>query len=138
MENNLQKDLNARKAMKAEDLLKKKDLLKARFNQSVLLEVGDLGLFKFRVPTRDDMKDALGFKLNGEDFENEMFIYTCCVEPSLKTEEIQALKEDKNDHPVEVVNQIFLEGEIGYIAKTLIEKAGFSDEAVKVIEDTKN
>lgn len=137
MDKNLEKDLSVKKVLKAEDLLKKKDLLKKRFNQSAFFDT-ELGRFKFRVPTREDIMDSEGFALDGENMEDEMLIYACCLEPSLKSEEIQGLKDDANDHPVTVVRKIFLIGEIATLSRDLIKLAGFGEESVKVYKEVKN
>ena len=84
------------------------------------------------------MKDSTGFNVNKEEMEDEMLIYSCSVEPNLRSKELQELKEDENDHPVMVVRSLFLQGEIGMIATRLIKKAGFSEDSARIIEDTKN
>ena len=118
----------------AKTLLERKNLLEKRKQKEFEVEVKDLGVFKLRTPTTADLIDAREY--GGGDYENEFIVYTCTVEPNLKSQELQQGFEVKD--PVDIVNEIFLPGEVAELATILVKSAGFNNEVAKVVDDTKN
>lgn len=120
--------------LSAKTLLEKKKIIEQKKNKFVFIEVQDLGTFKFRVPQTDDLLDAREYR-DGE-YEDEFILYTCCVEPNLRDQELQEAFECKE--PLDIIDAIFLPGEKTKVALRLVEASGFKDDAVKVIEEVKN
>ena len=67
---------------------------------------------------------------------NNYLVHACCIEPNLRDAEL--LKEFECKEPVEIVNKIFMIGEITSIADTLVKKAGFDKDNIEVVDKIKN
>lgn len=123
-------------AVTAKDLLEKRKLIQERKGQKVIVET-PLGDFLFKIPSMEILQDAKIYEGNHPDQDNQYCLYKCCLEPDLKDETLQ--KElNKGGEPVEIVNAVFLPGEVMNIAEILIEKAGYNKENVKAVEGVKN
>ena len=137
MDKGLQKEYTQKAVLTAEALLQRRGIIEKRLDAKVELETG-LGVFRFRVPTINDIRDASGYQVGGVDRENEMMIYICSDEPNLREKEIQESFVGENGHFLDVVEKIFLPGEIQQLAENLMIKAGYERKAVKVMEEVKN
>lgn len=120
--------------LNAKTLLERKNLLEKRKQKEFEVEVKDLGVFKLRTPITADLIDAREY--GGGNREDEYVIYACTLEPNLKSQELQSGFEVKD--PVDIVNEIFLPGEVAELATILVRSAGFNDDVAKVVDDTKN
>lgn len=117
-----------------DELLQKKDILRKRKEETFVIGVKDIGDFKFRVPDARDIDDANSY-LDGE-MADAYIINACAVEPIFNTE---ALREAYGvSTGIDVVNAIFLSGEVASISGEIVKKAGYREGLVKVVEETKN
>lgn len=115
-------------------LLERKNLLEKRKAKVFDVEIKDLGVVKLRTPLTEDLIDSREYGGGGR--EDEFIVYSCMVEPDLKSQELQSGFEVKD--PVDIVSEIFLPGEIAEIATILVKSAGYADNVAKVVDDTKN
>lgn len=124
-------------ALNAKELIKKRDLINQKKNKEIEI-VLDIGTFLFRLPTLDDYEDSEEYakRRKKQILANNYLIYTCCIEPNLRDEEL--LKEFECKEPVEIVDKIFVIGEITSIADTLVKKAGFDKDNIEVVDKIKN
>ena len=123
-------------AINAKDLLEKKKLIEDRQDQKVIIET-PLGDFTFKVPTMDVFEDAKIYEEKHKDKDYQYCIYKCCLEPDLKDQDLQR-ELNKGKDPIEIVDAIFLPGEVVSISNILIEKAGYESEGIKAVEGIKN
>lgn len=123
-------------AINAKDLLEKKKLIEDRQNQKVMIET-PLGDFTFKVPTIDILTDAKTYESAHKDKDNQYCVYKCCLEPDLKDQDLQR-EFNKGKDPIDIVDTIFLPGEISTIANILVEKAGYESKTIKAVEGIKN
>ncbi|NLY09364.1 MAG: hypothetical protein GXZ11_05635 [Tissierellia bacterium] len=118
----------------AKTLIEKKILIQKKKTKPVHISIQDLGTFKFRTPDMSDVIDSTSFKGGGH--EDQYLIYTCCEEPNLRDKELQETYECSE--PFDIVDKIFLPGEIQRTAKLLTEACGYKEDAAKVVEEIKN
>lgn len=118
----------------AKTLLQRKNLLEKRKQKEFEVEIRELGNIKFRTPITEDLIDAREY--GGGNYENEYLIYACSIEPNFKSQELQSGFEVKD--PVDIIEKIFLPGEIAELATILVKSAGYADDVAKVVDDTKN
>lgn len=125
-------------AISAKDLINKKQLIEDKKESQLEIEVPDVGTFLFRLPTINDYQDAQAKAKNRPDeaMENKYLIYTCCVEPALNDKELQ--DEFGCKEPIDIVDKLFMIGEISNIARILVEQAGFGDDYMRVVKKAKN
>lgn len=125
-------------AISAKDLIEKKKLIEDKKDKQIQIEVPETGTFLFRIPTLVDYEDAgaYGEKRKSGYEENKFLIHSCCLEPNLKDSELLEAYGVKN--PIDIIDKIFMVGEVSTIATTLVEKAGFKKDAYKVVEKAKN
>ena len=126
-------------AISAKDLIQKKKLIEDKRDKQIEIEVPDTGTFLFRIPNFIDYEDSEAYGKNRKQkgYEsNKYLIHACCLEPNLKDTELLEAYEVKN--PIDIVDKLFMVGEIQSIANTLVDKAGFDRGAYRVIEKTKN
>lgn len=125
-------------ALNAKELIKKRDLINQKKNKEIEIEVPDTGTFLFRLPTLEDYEDSEKYANARKKpiLANNYLIYTCCIEPNLTDEEL--LKEFECKESVEIVDKIFMIGEITSIADTLVKKAGFDKDNIEVVDKIKN
>lgn len=122
----------------AKDLLAKKDIIRERMNAKITLDT-ELGEITFRMPTREDIMDSQAYtNPSGADKSSEFLIYSTILEPDLRDAELQAEFLDKGEDPMNIVNKVFLAGEVVTVAMTLLNESGYSDESVKVVREVKN
>ena len=124
--------------LNAKELINKKKIIEDKKNKTIEIEVPDIGAFKFRLPDINDYNDSEAYGKSRKDNlkSNNYLLYACCLEPDLKDPELQKAYEVKD--PVDIVDKIFLFGEVGTIADILIKKAGFDKEVMGVYEKLKN
>lgn len=120
--------------LSAKALIEKRKLIEDKKRKEFLIEVQDLGAFRFRTPDFFDIVDSQAFK-DGENAD-DYIIYTCAVEPSLKNRELQEAFECHE--PFDIVDKLFLPGEKQRIASLLSEMAGYKKDVAKVVEEVKN
>lgn len=125
-------------ALNAKELIKKRDLINQKKNKEIEIEVPDTGTFLFRLPTLEDYEDSEAYAKSRKKqiLANNYLIHACCIEPNLRDEEL--LKEFECKEPVEIVDKIFMIGEITSIADTLVKKAGFDKDNIEVVDKIKN
>lgn len=125
-------------AISAKDLINKRQLIEDKKEAQVEIEVPDVGAFLFRLPTINDYQDAKAKAKNRKDegMENKYLIYACCLEPALNNKELQDAYECKE--PIEIVDKLFMIGEITSIAQILVDKAGFNNDYKTVVKKAKN
>ena len=88
-------------------------------------------------PNRAIITDSA--EMGGDDgtMGDVYIVYQCVTEPALKSKELQDAFECIE--PMEIVEKLFLPGEINAIAKELLELAGYDQNGVrKVTDDVKN
>nr|DAN97644.1 MAG TPA: tail assembly chaperone protein [Caudoviricetes sp.] len=117
-----------------EELLQKKDILTGRKTETFLIEVKDVGEFRFRIPALSDIDDANAF-MDGKDTDAYL-VNACVVEPRFSDERMREVYGVSTG--IDVVKEIFLGGEIQAISNELVRKAGYSSNLVKVVEQVKN
>ena len=125
-------------AISAKDLIEKKKLIEDKKDKQIEIEVPETGTFLFRVPNLVDYEDATAYgkkRDNGYE-ENKFLVHSCCLEPNLKDSELVEAYGVKS--PIDIVDKIFMVGEVSTIATTLIQKAGFDKDSYKVVEKAKN
>lgn len=124
-------------ALNAKELIKKRDLINQKKNKEIEI-VLDIGTFLFRLPTLEDYEDSEAYAKSRKKpiLANDYLIHVCCIEPNLRDEEL--LKEFGCKEPVEIVNKLFMIGEITSIADTLVKKAGFDKDNIEVVDKIKN
>ncbi len=88
------------------------------------------GTIVIQQPDIPTTQDALKMDEDGDAY----LVYQCCVDPSLKDAQ---LREDGKD-PISLVYDLFLPGEITYIATECLKLAGYDPAAVNVVEAVKN
>lgn len=125
-------------AVSAKDLINNRKLIEERKDDQIEIEVPDVGAFLFRLPTINDYQDAQAKAKNrqNEAMENKYLIYTCCVEPGLNNKELQDAYECKE--PIDIVDKLFMIGEITSIAQILVDNAGFNNDYKTVVKKAKN
>lgn len=125
-------------AISAKDLINNRKLIEERKDDQIEIEVPDVGAFLFRLPTINDYQDAQAKAKNrqNEAMENKYLIYTCCVEPGLNNKELQDAYECKE--PIDIVDKLFMIGEITSIAQILVDNAGFNNDYKTVVKKAKN
>lgn len=125
-------------AISAKDLIAKKGLLEEEKEKIVSIDVEGVGSFDFRIPTMEDYTDATAKakKRPNKGIEDKWLVFACCVSPDLSDPELQKAYDCKE--PLEIVDKIFLIGVVSKIAQELVRQAGFSDEYVQVVDETKN
>ncbi|NLY20131.1 MAG: hypothetical protein GXZ08_02455 [Tissierellia bacterium] len=136
MDKDLKKSLEVKKVLKASDLIKKKNLIAKKLNGTVEVEVKDLGVFKFKTLTIDEINDGVEFGSKNEGYGDEYMILNACIEPNLRDEELK--KEFNVEFNHEIVRKILSPGEINRIIEILMEKAGFEEDVAKLVEEVKN
>lgn len=125
-------------AVSAKDLINNRKLIEDKKEAQIEIEVPDVGAFLFRLPTINDYQDAQAKAKNrqNEAMENKYLIYTCCVEPGLNNKELQDAYECKE--PIDIVDKLFMIGEITSIAQILVDNAGFNNDYKTVVKKAKN
>lgn len=83
-------------------------------------------------PTAAQIADARKMAGDSEEYGNAYIVYQCCVEPSLKSAELQC------GEPRDTVLSIFKPGEVQTIAGHLMKMAGYDDDSVTVADKLKN
>lgn len=124
--------------MNAKELIKKRQLIEDNKNKEFGIEVPDLGTFIFRIPTLEDYEDAEAYSKSRKNqmLANNYLVHACCVEPNLRDEEL--LKEFECKDPIDIIEKIFLFGQITNIADILVKKAGYDKENMKIVDKIKN
>lgn len=125
-------------AVSAKDLINNRKLIEERKEAQVEIEVPEVGTFLFRLPTINDYQDGLAKAKNRKDegMENKYLIYSCCVEPALTDKDLQDAYECRE--PIDIVDRLFMLGEITSIAQILVDKAGFNNDYKTVVKKAKN
>lgn len=83
-------------------------------------------------PTSAQLTDARKMAEDSEEYGNAYIVYQCCVEPSLKSAELQC------GEPYDTVLGIFKPGEVQMIAAHLMKMAGYDSDSVTVADKLKN
>lgn len=131
MEELVKSQFEQKARLTARTLIEKRELIQNKKNAKICIEVAELGEFVFRLPTIVDIEDS-----GALDNDDAMLVYTCCLEPNLKDTELHAAY--GVTHPVDIVHEIFLPGEVARISRELVQRSGYGEDAVKVIDAVKN
>lgn len=83
-------------------------------------------------PTSEQLTDARKIAEDNEEYGNTYIVYQCCVEPSLKSAELQS------GEPFDTVLSVFKPGEVQMIAAHLMKMAGYDSDSVTVTDKLKN
>ncbi len=118
--------------LSAETLLKKKDIIKKYKNEKLDIEIEEIGTFRFKVPTDENLSSIEGLEPKDQD---AYLVYACCESPNLKDENLQ--KEFGGDLPFEIVKNILKGGDIKKIVTELLNASGYNETKLKV-EKVKN
>lgn len=95
------------------------------------------GTITVTAPDRAIITDSAEMGDNDGIMGDIYVVYQCVTEPALKSKELQDAFECVE--PMEIVEKIFLPGEISAIAKELLELAGYDEDGVRnVTDDIKN
>lgn len=117
------------KILSIQELLEKKGVLKDRQQENFTIDVKDVGAFEFRLPTLAETEEMNGFS---DAYMVGMLMLNPNLSESVVLESFQAQTVG------EVVEQMFLPGEIRRIAERILEKAGYSDNRVQIAKEVKN
>lgn len=83
-------------------------------------------------PSASLIRDAVKMDEDGDRY----MVYQCCIEPNLKSEELQSAY--GVIEPPEIVDVIFKPGEVSHLAQQCMKMAGFSENSVQPVKDLKN
>lgn len=123
------------KKVTLEDLIARKEEIQANKNKTVKMYIKSLdGYVVMQKPDRKLIADAMEAD-NGIE-SNIHLVYNTMVEPNLKDKDTQ--KAFGVHTPKELLQSILSDGEIGFIAESLMDEAGYKKGSVKVIEEIKN
>lgn len=114
------------------DFIRRKEQAEAavKKTQTAELYIKSLGgTITVQEPSTERILDARDLEEDGDAY----IVYHCCVDPNLKADELS-----DGGVPHEIVKKIFKPGEIGNIARQLMNMAGFSDDSVTVADKLKN
>lgn len=120
--------------LNAKNLIEKRKLIEEKKRREFIVEIDELGAFKFRTPDAFDIIDSLEFKNGG--YEDEFIIYSCMLEPNPKDTDLH--EAFGCSEPFDIIDAIFLPGEKQRVAQILSEKAGFHKDVAKVVDEVKN
>lgn len=120
--------------LSAKDLIKKRKLIEEKKKKEFVIEVGDIGQFKFRTPDIFDIIDSQQFK--GGGYEDDYIIYSCMVSPNPKDKELQEAY--GCNEPFDIIDALFLPGEKQSVGNAIVEQAGYKKEVVKLVDEVKN
>jgi len=116
-----------------EELLKNKEELIKRKSKK---QTKDLYIKSLNATiTIQGMDDGMAKDIADMEDGDEYVVYNCVVSPNLKDKALQ--KEYGCVEPMEIVSQIFMDGEINSISLECAKLSGFVD-GVKAIGETKN
>lgn len=116
-------------AVSINELIARREEIKARKAELYDIETS-VGEIVCKVPSAAlvaeswDMSSAEG---------NKNLVYQCCVEPNLKDKDLQSAF--KCAEPFDVVDEIFLPGEVSKIAGQLLKIAGFTGNVTSKLHD---
>lgn len=120
------------KKLTIEDIIAKKDQIQDDKKKTVKIHVNSLGGYvTLAKPDRKLIADSLQ-KETGLD-SNIHVVYNTMIEPDLKDKEAQ--KAFGVLTPKELLTAILSDGEVSMIAEKLMEVAGYSQKAIRVITD---
>ena len=115
------------------ELIEKKEEIAAKKKLLYDIETS-VGTVTFKLPSIGQVTEA--WDLNPRD-GNKSLVYQCAVEPNLKNKELQ--KAFGAAEPFDVVEEIFMAGEVSRIAGQLLKLAGFGVEmAATIHKEIKN
>lgn len=120
------------KKLTIEDIIAKKDQIQDDKKKTIKIHVNSLGGYvTLEKPDRKLIADSLQ-KETGLD-SNIHVVYNTMIEPDLKDKEAQ--KAFGVLTPKELLTAILSDGEVSVIAEKLMEVAGYSQNAIRVITD---
>lgn len=123
------------KKITLEDIIARKDEIRDSKNKTIKLYVKSFdGYVVAQMPDRKLIADSAACDTEIES--NVHLVYNCIVEPDLRDKEAQ--KAFGVYTPKELLQTIFNDGEISFMAKTIIEVAGFKEGNVRLVDDIKN
>lgn len=121
----------------AKDLIERKTEINKRVDSELVVNIAELGQWRFKVPSADEIIDADAYdKAHGQGkrgFVGDAFlVYNQCIEPDLHDKELQAAYSAKG---YELVQALLMPGEISELAKMLMLKAGYSGNTLEIITE---
>lgn len=115
------------------ELIERKEEIAAKKKQLYDIETS-VGVMTFKLPTIGLVTEA--WDMNARD-GNKNLVYQCAAEPNLKNKELQ--KAYGVAEPFDIVEEIFMAGEVSKIAGQLLKLAGFgSDITATIHKEIKN
>ena len=123
--------------LSANDLIERKTDIGKRVNEELIVNIEELGQWRFKVPCADEIIDADTYdKAHGQGkrgFVGDAFlVYNQCLEPDLHDKELQKAYGVKGH---EIVNALLMPGEVSELAKALMMKAGYSGNTLEIVTD---
>ena len=130
-------------AMTAKELVLRGSDILSRKKEFVNINIEEVGVWRFRVPTADDINDN---KVYFENHKHEarngdvVHVYRQCVEPNLKDPELCAYlapKVGRKDAPPGpwVVDALLKPGEITSIVEIFYKQLGYLTETAHIVSD---
>jgi hypothetical protein len=125
------------KVLSIAEILKRKDELKNKVNKTARLYIDSLeSEIVIKAPDRQLAFELIAKAQAGDDKADLHAVYECCIEPNLKSKELQ---EGLGVFaPIDVVDAIFDAGEVASISGHILQLAGFGQGVQKVVDDLKN
>ncbi len=125
--------MEAKKKLSIGDLIANADKNKAKKTETRELYVKSLdATITITKPSRATVLDSSEL---GEGEANLFVVYECVSEPNFKD---STLQDAYNVTGYEILDQIFDPGEVDYIAKEILEFAGYDKGTVSIVEAVKN
>lgn len=121
------------------DLLKQKEELKRKKKRTLTLHVESLDAeIVIEEPSRAFAMEAIEMAQDQtrSDQADAHVVYNCVIEPNLKDKELQ--KQFGCVEPTDIVDIIFLSGEVSAISGHVLELSGYGQGVKKVDRDLKN
>ena len=117
-----------------EELVARRGEIEERGGKKLTLTTA-LGEFLFEVPNAALVAETL--EITPSFSANKHLVYSCAAEPNLRDGDLQRAYEVFD--PEDIVDKIFLPGEITKIANLLLDKAGFKNRiTAKIYDEIKN
>ncbi len=114
------------KKLTIEELIAQKEKLQKKKQNTLTLEIDSLdGEVTIKAPTNALLLEAQTMGQDDATKADVYLVYQCMVEPNLKDKKLQ--EAFKCVEPMDVVNEIFMPGEIASIADKIMGLGGFGN-----------
>lgn len=116
------------KTLSVEELLKSKKIIEDRSKNTIIIDIAELGAFEFRCPSSSEVAESV-------EISDAYLVSICTVSPDITNESL--LKGFECSNGEQLIEKIFLPGQIKNIATEIMKLAGYSNE-LEVIKNIKN